>query len=237
MKTSILVFLLIAGKLSAADWQTINADQFQAEMNAISAKVESAHSYSVDVRYSTFESGVTEMIHDQSAGYVKYMNNKYHSMAMGIQSIQNANERIVVDSVNRIIAITNPVSDSVKNYAPQLTSLLLKKAKSIRKRADHGYAEYQVDFTDQLTINSYLLKVDATGLIRQVDIRYSQKIKNNNGEEKNLMLRIAFENWKLNATFSAAEFSADHFVKSINGKYQATEPYAGYELSDQRIKY
>ena len=232
----ISLFLVMGINVFGSDWKTISVEQFQSEMKIISDKVEDTHSYSVEIGYTTLESSAGEVIHDQSTGYIKYSDKNYHSYAMGIQSIQNTRERVVVDSTNRIIAITNPVSEAIKNLSPELSTLLLKKASAIRKRIGNGMAEYQVDFGDQLIISSYLLKVDENNLMKQLDIRYAQKLKNSSGAEANLQLRMVFNNWKLNPALPESEFRADRYVKSENGIYVPTPQYEGYELSDERIK-
>jgi len=238
MRRSLTILaLLSANILYASEWKTMSVSDYESEMKQITDKLQHTTVYAVDVTYKSVEVGSSEVVRDQSSGFLKYKNKSFHSLAFGIRSIQNPKERVVVDSINKIIAVTNPISDTAQNFTPELSDLFLKKAESIERKTENGLTQYRVIFGHEFSISSYLLKVDESQLMKQIDLHYSETFKNEQGVDVSLLLRISFNNWKLNLAFPEDEFTINRYVELKDGKYKSTALYANYELSDQRVKY
>lgn len=73
--------------------------------------------------------------------------------------------------------------------------------------------------------------------MKQIDIVYQEKLKNNDGIDANLRLRLKFSQWSLNESISGSEFMVSQYVILRNGRYELTSQYSNYELSDQRVTY
>jgi hypothetical protein len=232
-----LITVLIHGmNASADDWSRVTTDDFLAAMTNITDKVQKNASYSVDLSYTTYELSKNEIIHDYSSGYVKKSGIDTHSFTMGIHTIQNEKCRVVVDSINEIIAVTNPMSVEFNEMAPALSKELYKNVKSIRKRNTDGIISYEVVFGENMPIISFVLQVDQQQLMKQVDIVYRRQLKSNSQQDTNLRLRLAFNNWIFNPKFSQEVFSMSRYVNEEKDNYSPSSAYSNYQLSDQRIK-
>lgn len=134
IKYSLFLLVLIGFNSVAGEWTKLSTKDFMSDMEAITLRLSSSKSFSVNVSYASYEKENEEVIHDRSNGYVKRVGNNYHSFAMGIHSIQNANERVVVDNGNEIISVTNPVTSQDQYITPELSEKVLNLAKSISKK-------------------------------------------------------------------------------------------------------
>ncbi len=237
MKSIYILFLLELAwfNSNAAEWTNLSTKDFISDMQVITLRLSNSKSFSVNVSYASYEKENEEIIHDQSNGYVKKAGNNYHSFAMGIHSIQNTTERVLVDNGNEIISVTNPVTSQEQYITPELSERVLKLAISISKKSEGDNVYYSIKFSDKYPISSYLIRVDQKKFMKQIDIVYQEKLKNNKGEDANLRLRIKFSQWSLNESIPNSEFLASQYVIFRNGRYELTTQYSNYELSDQRV--
>jgi hypothetical protein len=61
-------------------------------------------------------------------------------------------------------------------------------------------------------------------------------VKNDNGTEKRLNVRISFENWNLHPQFNKDEFNMGKYIVLEGKNYVTSSGYGDYKLYDQRVE-
>ncbi|TAH42088.1 MAG: hypothetical protein EYC69_06500 [Bacteroidetes bacterium] len=231
----IVVFISFRSVCVANSHKTISYEEFQAEFGLLSKRMETQKKFSVSVSYSSYEKGSTEVVHDHAQGFVNRDYYKVHSSMMGVQTIQDGGKRLVVDSLNRIIAMASPDSMVYMTFFKELSGKVLAKAIKIDRLEDGGNIQYRLKFDENMPVLNYVILIDQSKLIRKIEIEFNRKIENAQGAKASLNVRINFDNWNFRPVFKNSEFQFERFVSERNNKFYLQREYSGYEFLDQRL--
>lgn len=220
----------------AQKWEVISKDEISMKLESVNNCFIHMHNYSVNVTDESFASYTASVYHERYTGYYKRGTGVFHSCLGSLQTIQNKEFRIAVDSVRRTVMIADPSDYFDKEISGKDYSALLKVCNKTMVSRSGNVSVYRLEFDKGYPLTAYELTLKDS-LPQKIVMYYSKTVKGAN--ENNLdkpRMEIYFDNWVLNTASNKEEFNADRYVYKQGDKYFLKPPYSSrYKLLDERV--
>jgi len=230
---------LVCGLLSLYSfrWGEVDKDLVAKQLEEMSAHLKTLKSYSVELSHASFEDYKTLIAHEKSAGYLKMENSKFHSYISGVHTIQNENCRILVDSMHKTIAITDPIQSINYIYSLSDYRKFLDVCQSIKTTTVKKSTLYRFEFLSNFPLSAYELVVNSEKLPEKITLYYNRELKKtNNAVPTRPRMEIAFTKWIKNVKLEKRDFDEKGYVYKKGDKFLLNESYTTlYKLLDQRV--
>lgn len=201
--------------------------------------------YSFDLKYTSYKSHTSNEIVESSNGYYKRFGSKYKTEAVGMKTIQNEKVKIIVDTTDKIIALTNPgtLSPNIQNTEDLVK--LLENVKALMKKSFNKSTLYRIDFRKNELYEAYEFVVNEKGFLEKLIYYYSEQIEKdygNGGDELPMefkvkpRLEVVFFNYIIPAKITETEFTDKSIVLADNRKVTLLEKYKTFQIKDYRFK-
>lgn len=203
------------------------------------------NSYSFNLNYTSYKDHLSKEIIESSNGYYKRSSNKFVSHIMGIKTIQNSTARIVIDSSDKLIAITDPGSlNPTLANTEQLTEML-NNVKGLKKRVSNEGVTYKIDFLKNSLFDSYEFSVDKSGLLDKLVYFYSEQEDKDYGGETDdghlpitskikPRLEVVFSKYQYPIKANSNDFEIKGLVLADNRKISLNDNFKSYSVKDYR---
>jgi len=234
---TMILTMLFPGMIYSAEWTQMTNEEFRTEYKKMFERFTKIGNYSVNVSMESYENTSDKTVHEVSKGYISKYGDKIHSFLVGIHTIQNHDTRLVIDTANKIIVVTNSQSTSPEEISPGITDEYLKKISSARKKYENGVTYYNVQLPSGLPFSSYTIGFNQKGLINDVNITMNKDIKNDRGEDIQPCVRIKYEEWNVTPSYKDSDYSFSKYVTKLDGKFILKDVYQDYEFHDQRPEF
>jgi hypothetical protein len=220
-------------------WNTITVQEYNVAMEKVEKFYKEKKKYAVKVTHATYKGHDSEIPYQQSTGYFHYENGKYHSWLLGIHTIQDGKYKVVVDSVNKMIIVSDPdpkTTDELMhlNYTNSARYIIACK----QSKTEDG-EKFKLDFNEVPSYTSYLLAISAAGEIRGLTVYYRAEYpsdsKDPNSPKAKPKLSINYSGFTATPVFDAGEFSSAKYFTVEKNKLKATSLYSTYRISDARL--
>jgi hypothetical protein len=219
----------------AESWSPATREELKASLEGMDKKMNAMDHYQVNITHLSYEDHASDLVHEKASGYYRRDKKCYHSLVLGIQSIQNENLRLVVDTVARRIIIGNPDASLERQSSPELRDLAFDRCKSISKSDDKNIRSYRMVFPDDYSLSSCTISSDSQYRLQEILILYNRKVKNTEHKEVKPKMKIIFSEWNESLRFQPGEFSEAPYLIKDGNKYRLTNTYKAYKLIDQRL--
>ncbi len=237
-----LIMLVIILQAQTPLWESVSKDQMAKVFEQVNHWFKTSSNYSVTVTHASYENYNTKVPFEKSTGYFKKENECYHSFLLGIHTIQNANCKIVIDTLNQSMMITNIDNSIWSSYTIDDYKYTLKACKSIEVMKINNDKKYKLEYSEGYPLEKYEFLIGADGTIKEVVWFYSKKVPKNiddeNSEKVKPRLSITFSSYKKNVAGSVKQECAEskYIIKKGN-KMFPSDKYKNYSLSDQRLAF
>ncbi|HXC03848.1 MAG TPA: hypothetical protein VNZ86_03800 [Bacteroidia bacterium] len=228
------VFMLTVVSFQGMLWKEITKEELKTGVKKIDQKMKDLTNYEVRITHYSYEDRTSEVIHDKSKGYYKRDQKKYHSMMLGVETIQNENIRLEIDSVKKLILVANPDASLQRQPSTELKDSMITKSIAVKKMELPKELSYEIDFAENFPVAYCRISTWESGYLKDVILAYTRKVKSVQNKEVQPKVKISFSDWKANKIFSADEFSESRYVKKAGKAYELTPAYKNYKLLDQR---
>lgn len=241
MKKLILLLLSILTAFSvsaqALSWQPLSVDEASNVYVQLNKLYNQTSSYELAIHYASYKDYTTTVEYEQSTGYFKKYGNNYHSILLGIHTIQNNKYKIVLDTVSKVLAVANP--DSVFKSGMTMVDYksMLQYGEALKTATVGTEKHYRIEFNETYPISACEYTMNSTGWITELTIYYNKEITNEEGNSEKIKPRLKM-------TFSGYRFNISQGVNELNEKIYFTKQgykitligkYKDYMLSDQRV--
>lgn len=244
----ILFIILLQGTLSIfaqtnPTWQNTTKEEVVAAYKKICDWFVSTTSYSFSLKYASYKDHFSSEIIESSTGFYKRSGKKYISNAVGIKTIQNDKNRIVVDSADKLIAITEPGTLSPTMQNPDELLKLLEKVKSLKKKNINLITTYKVQFLKNELYDAYEFSVNEKGLLTKLIYYYAEQTEREYGDGENEKpfdtkvkprLEIDFLEYTSPLKIQDDEFNDRAILIAANNKVTTLDKYKNYQVKDYR---
>lgn len=199
--------------------------------------------YSFKMRYLSFSDHKTKLATETASGFYTKSGNNYLCNIMGIKTVQNSIVKVSIDSIDKLIIITNPDKIELPMTNTNRVEELIDNSKKVSRKAEKGFIIYKIDFNPNDLYESFELKIKDNGVPLQMTFFYSALIDKDyeesiQGKESALSprLEIHFEDFKEFSKINELDFSEKLYVLIENKIVKKTEKYKSYTLKDYRIQ-
>lgn len=199
--------------------------------------------YSFKLRYLSFSDHKTKFPTETASGFYTKSGNNYHSYILGVKTVQNASVKISIDSIEKLIILSNPDKITIPITNTEQLEELIDNTKKVSKRNENKSTVYKIDFKPNDLYESYELKLNEHGVTERMTFFYST-IRDRDYEESiqgkeisvSPRLEIHFDDFKLLSKTKEAFFSEKLYVQIDNKSIKKTEGYKAYTVKDYRIQ-
>lgn len=246
LKESLLFFLFVSFGSNdcyaqSMSWKISTKEEIASEFKKINEWYINNISYSIDITHNSYEDYKSKIPHETSKGIFVKNNTCYHSFLLGIYTLQNENYKVVIDSMNLILLLSNPDRsfNNLVNIQDYLDGLLVCKT---IKKSEPSLSERRIrlEFSTRSPIEAFELVYFPEGNIKEMTTYYAGKVKKEGAKQEEIRkkprLSLSFTNYNLNPKLTQDEFSEKKYLSVSKGKKPLLiGSYKKYKLSDQRI--
>jgi len=235
-----IIFFLTGFNLPDDNWITIDMQEY----DKIITKAESFfknNSYAMTYKMQSFKSHAENVPHDTQTGKTIISGKNYYSNFLGIKTVQNKSYKLLIDSIEKSILITNPIDQS--EYKPLIENYKIFKTNfsSIKKLNTITGSKIEMLFKEKLKIKKIILELDKDGLITKtvsfLNISVSDNPMNKNAVKSKPRIETSFFNYKKNEKYDyKTYFDESKYISIKNGKVTPTEKFKNFRINDTRIK-
>jgi hypothetical protein len=222
-----------------AAWQTVSKQEAVAIIEHARNWFQTTPSYSFTVSHASYAGYTSSTPHEKQGGYFRKYATGFHSYALGINTIQNKNYLITIDTTKHIILVNNPL----KKFEP----INPEDLKDIQKRLDKCTAikmltttqskTLRLEFSKNSPVFTYEFCLNKDNLPKSITICYAREVKSTtNGAMVKSKLVIEFDNYHTGISPSKDELSSSKYFYEKNKNVLAlNDTYEKYSLLDQRV--
>lgn len=199
----------------------------------------STPSYSFVIIHATYAGHASKTPYEQRKGYFKKFSTGFHSSIADIQSIQNKNYLITMDSVKKIILVNSPLKDFEQKNSISLADYekILEKCTSI-SILNGKTKTLKIELKKNHAISSYEICLNKDELFQSITVFYANEVKSKTGQMVKPKLTIVFENYNVKIPIEKDELNENKFfLVGNNTVLKLKDNYGDYTLLDQRIKH
>lgn len=244
LKVLILSFvsmLCMTGMTVDAGWENITRAGFEQAMNNVGTFFNQHTTYSVEVVHTSYKGWNAKNAFDKMRGYFKRDGDKYSSKILGIHTIQNKDMRVVIDSMNRTLIVTDPVKFKTSDIMNLQYNEAARFVTAYKERNTSVGKLYRVEFNDTLLrYAAYEVELTKNNEVRDIVIylrdEYPEDMNYPNSPKVHPKVRIDFIDFDTKPAFSSDDFDVAEYVALVGKKLSITNPeYKDYRLIDNRF--
>ncbi|OFY63016.1 MAG: hypothetical protein A3H98_10665 [Bacteroidetes bacterium RIFCSPLOWO2_02_FULL_36_8] len=242
--TLLLIILLGTGSLNYAqnpEWEEITREEITKEFIRIHNWYLNTKNYSLQVKHSLFKDPEQKIPEDKSVGYFIKHGVSYHNNLMDIHTIQNDKYKIVLDTSQKLIMVSNAGKDNLWNTLPVEPAKDLALVSVIKKYCDDSLKKYRIEFELESGISVFEIHLNKENLPVKLIICYRRSFSHHsyteNNTVKNPKVEIEFTDYLIDENYynSEKEFDETEYFMLKDDKLMPTEKFKGYEIKDMRV--
>lgn len=235
MKQIFSITFLVSMVLTLNAQQTVKLTNKDASalIRKINERILEARHYSCEMSYQIFNAHNDSQAMETISGYYRRSGSNEHSMLLGIETIQNEDERVVVDTSGQSIVLIAPV------VKPQLIEenlqLALASCNNILLVSGTGQSilRFLPDERSMTNIKSMEIVYDNDKFfIRSITMCYTNTPIPGFDKVTNPKVVIAYSNIST-SHIPNSEFKIDPYLEKKNNTYKVTDTYKDYTFFNQ----
>jgi len=215
-------------------WLVIDKQEMASDMAGLAKRFQHMKRYEVNVTHASFTDYKTDIAHQSFKGYFKRNNEEFHNFLLGVQTIQTAKCKVVIDSERKVIAVADPISslDSIMPVSDYTTTY--KLCSSIKRSVIANRIYYRMEFKENYSVSAIELTVKDS-LPEKIVMYYSKAVKQG-GSSTKPRLEISFSNWNTKFSGDKEFFDIQKYLDNKGNQYFLKTPYAAkFKLLDERV--
>jgi len=234
-----LLFIAWGFQANAQSWEPLSYEEMGKILQGINDRYKNLHSFSVTVTHSSYENYFSKNPADRSTGYFRKEGLNYHSFLLGIHSVQNSRYKVVIDTAQNSIMVSNPSGEMTGSLTLGEYDALLKLCSSLKTYSDGDEKHFRMEFRDY-TFSAIELALTADGLMKEMVFYYRQEVDKNpdepNSPKTKPRLSIVFSDYRQGITFNYNdEFDEARYFALSGNRLVVTDAFKKFKLRDLRV--
>ena len=228
----LFVALLIAQNLQSQN-AVITKESASIIIKKINEEMSACKYYSADIEYVIFKTHADTIALERSKGFYKRSASNEHSMLVGVETIQNEKERLVIDSNAQSMVLSLPNSKAQLLEQSMLTALTMCKTIGHIKGKQASVLQFTLDPNLGIGFSKlYITYNNKTHFIENITMYYTATFIPGYEDVSNPKISINYTNIST-ARVSHSEFKIDQYVQSKGKLYFLNSIYQSYNLFNQ----
>lgn len=228
------IFWAFAGAQAQTPWEIASLQEVKKILIQSGKLMNGGQSFSMDIEHRVTDLKTGKLV-QQSSGYFQRKDSLHiKSRLFGIETIQNHDLKVVIDSSDQTVLVTKPSGISSLGQLNALDkSLDVTEAfieRITKKRMDNGFVQYRLEYKDaEEGIREINFSVSDDLLLREYSVDLLQKDEET-GEDQTNRISFLFSNHQLDKRFADKVFSTSHVVSHKNQRITLEPNYSKFEL-------
>ena len=239
-KHIILGLLLVVCVSATYTWKETTQQDYDAVTKKSGDFYDKKKHYSVKVTHTSYRGHDAVVAYEMQEGYYRYDNGSYHSLLMGIHTIQNKTYRVVIDTMAKSIQVGDPIAKRADEISEINYSNSMKDVKRFLSCAVGTGVRYRLEYNEKPTYESYETQFNQDGMMTEMTVFYRKEYPLNpsdpNSAKAKPKLQITWTELNEKAVFAADEFSTEKYFTVVNNKLTPAAKYKAYRIADVRVK-
>ncbi len=220
------------------DWKEIETGLASKEILDFNTQISKTATYSCSVSYKTFKGHYTNEVYQQNSGYIIRDGDCNYTQVLEKTTIQNKQLRVVIDSAQKTLTITNPLKGVEANFNGTDYIKILGMCKSVKKKTEGEMTGYRFEMKNSRGTVAQEFFFDSN-FIRRLTYYYANEhsLRENNTFKEEIVYpkaTIEFSNFKRLAEIRKEQFGTDHIVKLKKGKLTPAALFKDFKIIDGR---
>jgi hypothetical protein len=239
--------LLLCDRLRSqnAVWQPATREEVVDAYKSVWSWFVGNSSYEFRLRYASYKGHQSNEVLESSEGYYKRSGTKYKTECVGIKTIQNEKVKIIVDTADKMIALTNPGTLSLNMVEAADLIRLLDNVKALRKRAVRNSVQYRIEFRKNELYEAYEFTVNKDNMLDKLVYYYAEQTEKDYGDgdveaarewKIKPRLEIDFSNYLVPSRTAANEFTDNSIILTEGKKVSLAGKYRSFVVKDYRFE-
>ncbi len=210
------------------------AEKVLNKLKVLNQYYETNRNYAVDVTHMLFSSVDNPVVEERFTGFYKTMDGMEHSLLLGIETVQNHEIRVNIDTNSHTISISNVQKPVVFSITELKQSMKVSRNIKLSESDSLDIISFEFDVT-----RYPLYKLDiaiSKNRIVSIDMYHAEKTDNNKGEKVYPHTRVEYSNYVENLRMKKRDFDVSDIVVKTDNTYEPDNAYKDYRIYDLRVK-
>ena len=240
MKINLIILILIrtGSGLFAQQWLPVSKSEAISIVAKMDGWYKSHPDYTVKVNHNSYLGYQGTVPHEQDNGFLVVRGSSYHSNMLGVETIQNADYKIVIDTSDREILISNP--DHWFNYFQNIPdSFSLRGVSACYLMKKKNFISLRLDYKPGYKMERHVITLDDEYKIQEIAFYFRPDFDEENADESHRpKVVIEYSDYQIkNSTDFKNEFKTENYFSSGDTNKLIPAPgYDDFELIDTRVK-
>jgi hypothetical protein len=190
--------------------------------------------YGVTVTHVLYSNHVIQTPDETYMGFYRRNKSKEHSVLMGIETIQNEQFKVVIDTNSKLVMLEN--STPMTNTAGLEVVSALKLCSSVKVNINGNESTIDLNFQGNQYPLSKLTIVIVNHRLSTLEMWHNETVTDDNGSIIKPRIKVSYTNYQENKKFSAKEFAIGHIVELKNSAITPKAEFSLYRIMDLRTK-
>jgi hypothetical protein len=188
--------------------------------------------YGVTVTHALYSHYNAQTADETYTGYYRRNKLKEHSVLMGIETIQNEQTKVVIDTNSKLVMVYNTIP-MANSPGIEIISAL-KLCSSIRVNDKGTKSTIELDFQDNQYPLSKMVIAIVDHRLTVLEMWHNEAVTDDNGEIIKPRTKVSYTDYQENKKFSAKEFAIGHIVELKNSVITPKAEFSLYRIMDLR---
>lgn len=188
--------------------------------------------YSATVTHALYSNYNAQTADESYSGFYRHNKLKEHSILMGIETIQNEQFKVVIDTNSKLVMVYNTIP-MANNPGIEIISAL-KLCRSIHVNDKGAESRIELDFQDNQYPLSKMVIAIVDHRLTVLEMWHNEAITDENGEIIKPRTKVSYTDYQENKKFSAKEFAIGHIVELKNSAITPKAEFSLYRIMDLR---
>lgn len=188
--------------------------------------------YGVTVTHALYSHYNAQTADETYTGYYRRNKLKEHSVLMGIETIQNEQTKVVIDTNSKLVMVYNTIP-MANSPGIEIISAL-KLCSSIRVNDKGTKSTIELDFQDNQYPLSKMVIAIVDHRLTVLEMWHNEAVTDENGEIIKPRTKVSYTDYQENKKFSAKEFAIGHIVELKNSVITPKAEFSLYRIMDLR---
>lgn len=229
--------VLISYSINAQTWNVISKLEARTILDQVADWYSEHQNFSVPVSHASFANYSTAIPHEHFDGNIVCKGIMYHSKELGMETIQNQDYNIVIDTESKLIVVSNP-KDPLMSVVQNVDTLSLHSVTQCSLKKIGTKKTLRFDFHSGHKLEREEILIDDDDKVLEMTFYFSSDDgdrSNNSGIKEKPKVVVSYGAYDLSPHIDPAEFSEKPYVTFSEDKLTLTTQYSDYHLIDARL--
>ncbi|MDI1233817.1 MAG: hypothetical protein PSX81_06020 [bacterium] len=215
--------------------QVLSAESASKIIKAINQSILNAKNFSAKLEYNIYKSHSDTNAFKTTTGYYRRNGSLEHSMLVGIETIQNETERLVIDTGSRSLMLSNP--NPKVQMIDENMNVALTMCKKITKTTMNGISVLRFYPAEKTNTGFSMIEIkysESHFFIQSLTLYYLNAVIPEFENIKNPKIEIVYTEVST-SRIAKSEFETAAFIERKNNKYNLTKSYNSFSFNNQII--